>query len=195
MTMVSGNQQIIFRELSRWGAIWSNSAPVANELRYDWAERWLRLHSMKDHGRLPEDGEELEEAWARFQELYVATFGGPVDGIHCFVVGESCVEEFAPTSDALGLASGVFFESWLLDPEDAEGGNYPVWLHKNQICFGKLRPLFVSCARDRSMVTISDLEFKNLINIYDGGFNIFSTDQSKLDKLAIQYESWLPPQL
>jgi hypothetical protein len=181
-----------------WASTYPKTIPVSWCLKYDYPERWFRIHSLPASKRYAANPKEWEILLDRQNKIITKLLGRKSKTI--FVTGEYHLEgkkELLPISEVESIKAYSFTKAvpvnlHTLDPEEYEPGQVykPIFTEltweKNkfdhllkEIADDLLKAFFISPSRHCILAP------------YDGGMDIILKDTSKRDKYKAKYADWL----
>ncbi|MCI0158491.1 hypothetical protein KNO15_17450 [Leifsonia shinshuensis] len=181
------------RLTARWNEVWPGSEPAGHLLRYAYAERWVRFHSLPDGKRYAETTAESDAILDR----------------HLTVLRELLASEessalvlIAQEWDRADLAGGwtrtapVAWWPWRTHTEPDEDGLPSLTTYfwaADARTPTDLAPLLRLVADDRAHLLVAPPSLEWIYAPYDGGADIVLADRSRRDGLAAAHPDWLSP--
>ncbi|WP_018628488.1 DUF3885 domain-containing protein [Niabella aurantiaca] len=183
-----------------WKTNYPGTIPISHCFKYDFPERWLRIHSLPESKRYPETQEEWEILLSRQNKIINDLLGYKTTIL--VVIGEYFFEGQEPydileseySLEDCSLVSLNPIDLHKLWPDEHDKGQLfiakfcqQVWIPKRfdkllkDIAQYYLRAFFVS------------LENKYIIAPYDGGMDIILNDTKTRDHYKEKYKLWLSP--
>ncbi|MFI6903948.1 hypothetical protein ACIBKY_21980 [Nonomuraea sp. NPDC050394] len=184
-------------ELSeRWQANWPDCPPDGSELRWLYASRWVRFHSLPESKRYADTPAEYDILLHRHNTVLSALFNGQeVFVVTAAYTGERELVEPLKYPEPLTLNPGA--RLWMTVTEDEEGEEFSIYSHmlvtRRSWRPGVLDPLLRAVADDViAGVLITDMRMSRIYHPYDGGADCILESTAERDRLEVSCEDWLP---
>jgi hypothetical protein len=174
-----------------WDSILEGCEPEAHNLKHLFKTRWVRFHSLPQSKRYPENEQEYQEVFSRYNKI---------------------LRELSPNSSEIIIILSEYSES--LKPKKPE--NYLDELFPDSICWRtvkdseeddlywhthtkkikytgmELNELLRLVANDKARnVIIICIETQSVFHPYDGGMDVILTSTIARDNLKAKYKNWL----
>ena len=179
-----------------WNNTFDGMPPVAHELKIQFADRWVRFHSLPESKRYPETEAEYQEVLSRHNQVLSELCSSCSDVYIVAPEYSSVLEPKPPGPELEGVLQNP--EYWqsvpMHDPE--EGEEFHSYWH-----------LYYECAKwesgslDRIFKQVANDELRNIMVInptlgwvfhpYDGGADVILQNESKMQQLKNKFKGWL----
>ncbi|MBW8201638.1 DUF3885 domain-containing protein [Flagellimonas abyssi] len=174
-----------------WNKEYPESLPINHELKWNYPDRWLRVHSLPESKRYADSMEEYKILLDRQNQLINDLIGEKSDVFISFGLYTS--DQPKDNNEEL-TEFGGFLKVWTIDlhkerPEEYEDEMYfdiyVKWENGNRdeiltaIADDEIRAMFVSPSK------------KCVIAPYDGGVDLIVDSMEKRDSLRDKYKDWL----
>jgi hypothetical protein len=167
--------------------------PIGYICRQALQDRWLRIHSLPESKRYPEDEAEFRELLQRHNEVATAVLG---EGSQCVLFAVSYDEQPGPAdmSDLPCVDGSAVLQVPQLSfrPSDEL---VPLWARVAAIVMswrrGALDPLLREVAEDRTRVIVANLGLGTAYAPYDGGADLILGSAEAVGPAKAAWRPWL----
>jgi hypothetical protein len=183
-----------------WDAAFPDCSPEATDLKYVFASRWVRIHSLPGSKRYPETEAERQQVLGRSREVLQQLGATAQSTVVCVTQTFSARGNASLSDDPRG---GWEWLSWDESPEDPPWPEneplpdpYERWVHLvvHELSVSELDPLLTSVADDESCgVIVLPPDFAWAFHPYDGGADIIAPTVLERDLLRERFAEWLSP--
>lgn len=178
-----------------WNSRWRGCRPIAHELRFAYADRWIRFHSLPQSKRYPDTESEYAVVLQRYNTVLDEL------GVH-----GSLLVVTADWTDAAGVsfdprqtrarlaADGVHWQTILEDPDDdREHPAYTqLYISARPWRIGVVNDILRAVADDElAGVILAPSDLRWLYHPYDGGADVILPTQAERDALKERHQGWL----
>jgi hypothetical protein len=157
--------------------------PLSHLMRSEFPEYWLRIHSLPESKRYPEDEAERQIVLDRYARFGTALLG---ERAPCLVI-ESRFNGYERTEE---LMPGL---SWtpIHRVDESDEDFYDSWMAQTIWDAAKFRALLLAIADDQEQNVAFVSEVTDCVFIpYDGGSDGFSFDTALLQRLRDEFAPW-----
>ncbi|VAW36449.1 hypothetical protein MNBD_GAMMA01-192 [hydrothermal vent metagenome] len=177
-----------------WQKEFSEFLPFCHSLKYNYPDRWFRIHSLPNSKRYADTKDEYQTIINRQNQLFDTVIGERTNIMLVFAICTYDVtnENYAKIIDYKEFRKIKTINLSQTEPENYEDNifldiyvKYTRW-HKNEynkilkaIADDKVRFLFVCPSKNR------------IIGPYDGGVDVIMENEVARDKMKIKYKNWL----
>jgi hypothetical protein len=169
-----------------WVQSFGSVAPLGWQLRREWPERWLRLHTLPDSKRYADN--EAEHAEVRRRQLAVAeeVLGA---GKPCWIV--------VPTYESSEIPSRRFDELSGLDltrafSRSADVGEVTFWAAHSTWQLAQFKEALRSISDD-GLQALWAADDRSIFAPYDGGIDVITQSVAILARLKVRFSAWRSP--
>ncbi len=156
--------------------------PVAHLMRAAFPEHWLRIHSLPESKRYPEDDAEREIIFARYSNFGSALLG---ENAPCLLI-QSCFNGFPRP----GLMPELDWKQ-IHRVGDDEDDSWNSWVASTLWQPANFKELLLDIAEEReAKISFLSTQTDCIFSPYDGGADGFSFDTSLLKRLFEEFAPW-----
>ena len=157
--------------------------PLSHLMREAFPEYWLRIHSLPDSKRYPEDEAERQTVFDRHSRFGSALLG---ERAQCLVI-QSCFNDFLRSAELMPELEWTQIHRVVESDEDA----WDSWMAHTIWDAAAFRTLLLAIADDREAHIAFVSEVTDCVFIpYDGGADGFSFDTALLQRLSLEFAPW-----
>jgi len=177
-----------------WNKEYPESFPINYELKWNYPDRWFRIHSLPESKRYPDSADEYKILLDRQNQLINDLLGEDSEVVITFGL---YTNDLTNDNYREMTAFGKFLQVLTIDlhegrPEEYEDEMYldiymncEKWENEDRdeilkaIAYDEIRAMFVSPSK------------KCVIAPYDGGVDVIVDSMEKRDSLKVKYKDWL----
>jgi len=181
-----------------WNSVYPGTLPIPHDFKYDYSDRWFRIHSLPGSKRYPENDEEWQILLGRQNEIISDLLRDSSRIL--FVTGEFTSEnhiELHPLEKVHSITNLSFtlldpMDLHELNPEEYETGQYylPRFSEQNWEP-GKFDEILKDIADDNLRAFIVSTDKVLVVAPYDGGMDFILEDTKTRDAYKAKYSDWL----
>jgi hypothetical protein len=158
--------------------------PLAHMMRQTFPDYWLRIHSLPESKRYPEDEAERQTVFDRHSRFGSALLG---ERAHCLII-QSRFNGFQRSAELMPELEWTQIHQVCEDDEDV----WDSWMAHTTWDAAAFRTLLMAIADDREAHVSFVSEVTDCVFIpYDGGADGFSFDTALLRRLKEEFAPWL----
>jgi hypothetical protein len=180
-----------------WEQRWPTSRPIAHELPYTQADRWVRFHSLPGSKRYADN----EREYAEIIRRHGIVLDELTDGSGEPLLAVTCSWSDRPRPRRLSIWSSAVrrrAKYWQSILEDDSDPTFLIWTHLGitRMSTGgrRLNRLLRRVADDKTAgVIVADPDLRWLYHPYDGGADVIAATSSQRDALRDRHATWLSP--
>ncbi|MGE3802533.1 MAG: hypothetical protein AB7H80_16065 [Candidatus Kapaibacterium sp.] len=157
--------------------------PIAHLMRGAFPEYWLRIHSLPNSKRYPDDEAERQIVFDRHSQFGTALLG---EHVRCLVI-QSCFNGFSRSAELLPELE------WrpIHQVVESDGEAWNSWMAYTTWDVAAFRTLLLAIADEREAHIAFVSEVTDCVFIpYDGGADGFSFDTELLRRLSEEFAPW-----
>lgn len=176
-----------------WRNEFGDTPPIAHRLKFDFENRWFRIHTLPGSKRYPDTNNEFLVILHRHNQVLGELFGNQRN---YFLVTPSRSDRLDPVRDAKTQAMGLQKVFWQTVPDDDLDKNAPYYCH----LFVDLM-IWQKQSADPLLTLIADDELRGVLFVsvqnnflyhpYDGGADIILQDSLTRDRWKTHFKTWL----
>ena len=183
-----------------WKLVYPETIPISHYLKYDYPERWFRIHSLPRSKRYADNEQEWDILLDRQNKLITDLIGNSSNFI--LVTGDHSSEgytELHPLEEASSISQILFVSLDIIDLHKLSPGEYELGqvykpLFSEQIWqTKKFDNLLKDIAEDRLKAFLLSVDKELMIAPYDGGVDIILKDTATRNAYKEKYHDWLSP--
>ena len=178
-----------------WNERFPNCPPLSYMFKHCLPDRWLRIHSLPESKRYPDNLQEQREVLRRFNSMLFSLIGkaSTVTICHAVFDGDNSSNSFSLKDLDLKLFDRIPKDSY--DPEENEE---PIFVNcyfaEVQIEHGDLDDIFLSVALDEiENLFVFHAESNRIFAPYDGGADIILESSETRYVYSRTFADWLSP--
>lgn len=181
-----------------WNAHFPETIPIQHHFKYDYSDRWFRIHSLPESKRYAETPEEWQILLERQNTVATELLG---DGSKIIIVtGEynfkNAIEihllEDATSMNQFEVTKLPPIPMHQLSPDEFEDGDVYIPRFTIETWFPhKFDDIFRNIANDDLRAFFISIENKNIVAPYDGGVDLIVKDEAERDRYKKKYNDWL----
>jgi hypothetical protein len=174
-----------------WADRFGQTPPLGYRLRQAFPERWLRIHSLPESKRYPQNAAELEIMLERHATVATEVLGR---GAECLVVTATYHERVALGTTARWPDRGErSFECFatMAEQGDQLPSDVSFWVAPSRWDPDAERDVLVGIADDRVRVLWLGIESGQVYAPYDGGADLILAEPGHRRVLSLAYRDWL----
>jgi len=183
---------------SLWAKRYPATAPISYLFKYDFADRWFRIHSLPESKRYANNDKEWEILLTRQNSIITDILGE--DSKIILVTGEYHDDE-SPELHPIGEVNSIkefkFINLDVIDlhkllPNEYDPGRiYRPMFHADEWQKGKYDNVLRDIANDEVRVSFVSVDSDTIVAPYDGGVDLILKDSQTRDSYKIKYRAWL----
>lgn len=175
---------------TQWESRFGSALPLGWSLRGMIPGRWVRIHSLPDSRRYPENQEDRGLLLRRHSAVADAVLGR---GARCLLYVPRYLAPDEPSGPVKLLSlEDLVFESWQVKAPDFECS-----IHSASAFWdaGKFEPTLLSVAEGTERVLFLSLDTEQIYAPYDGGADLFLQSESQVREVRTRFAAWLSARL
>ncbi len=173
----------------RWERRWPGADPLGNVLRVEYADQWVRFHSLPESNRYAENAAEYDEILLRHRAVLHELLGsGSTADLHV-VAADWGWQDLSAGWSKRQLPSAWPWRSSRADEDPAAGRNY-FWATSG-LSEPELDSLLLAAADDQGHFVIGAPDLDWLYCPYDGGADVLLPSTTERDALKARHADWL----
>lgn len=182
-----------------WALNFADTIPIQHYFRYDYTDRWFRIHSLPESKRYADNEEEWCILLDRQNKIITDLLGN--DSKFILVAGDYSSEgyrELHPLQEVNSISKIPFvlldpIDLNKLSPDEYEIGQFYKPMFSEQIWQpNKFDSILKDIADDHLRVFFISVDKKLIIAPYDGGIDIILNDPETRNIYKQKYSDWLP---
>lgn len=174
-----------------WERRWHRVEPLGYLLRVEYADQWVRFHSLPESQRYAESATERDEILRRHRTVLRELHGSP-DTAALWVVAADWDWKDLAGGWSRGLVAGAWpWRTGHEDDDDPGAGLHYFWAASG-LSGGEVDSLLLAAADDRARFLIGAPDLGWLYCPYDGGADVLLPDRVERDVLKDRHADWLP---
>ena len=173
-----------------WENRWSSADPLGYELRVEYADQWVRFHSLPDSKRYAENDAEYDEILRRHLTV-LRELQGSAAAPELQVIGA----DWDWNDFAAGCSKRMLPGAWpwrSREPDDYTEGHRYFWATTG-LSDPQLDGLLLAAADDAGRFVIGAPDLEWLYCPYDGGADVLLPSSVERDALRSRHQDWLSP--
>jgi hypothetical protein len=181
-----------------WSSTYPDTIPISHYFRYDFNDRWFRIHSLPESKRYAENETDWNILLDRQNKIITDIIGENSKVI--IVTGDFYYEghiELHPITDSKSITDMSFISLDNIDlhkisPYEYDQGQIYRPIISEQIWqANKFNNLLIEIADEKLSAFFISLENKSIIAPYDGGIDIILNDSEAKKDYKEKYKDWL----
>jgi hypothetical protein len=174
-----------------WHKVYGNIEPLAEELKNELKNRWLRIHTLEGSKRYAENPNEKKTILSRHNSvLDTLHTGGPLIVLTC--IWSDSMDHETPEASK-GEAPAIYWQSFIQFVYDDGSKTYRhIYAATIDWALSSLDELLVEVAEDEiAGVIITPQDLSWLYHPYDGGGDIIARSEEEKEELKQRFSEWL----
>ena len=177
-----------------WNKEYPESLPINHELKWNYPDRWLRVHSLPESKRYADSVEEYKILLNRQNQLINDLIGEKSEVVISFGLYSN---DFTNDNYKELTDFGEFIKVFTIDlhkerPEEYEDEMYlDIYVKTENWKSGNRDEILKAIADDEIRAMFVSPSNKCIIAPYDGGVDVIVDSMEKRDSLKVKYKDWL----
>lgn len=182
-----------------WKEKWGDSSLLADRLKYEHGDKFLRFYSLPDGKRYADNDKEATKILFR-QNILISDLTESHSNTLLLILPQSSnSKEVEPLDKNAQVGKPQFWKTINGDESETDPA-MKTYNHMYVSSFewheGAIDNILSQVSEDVIWgVIIAPLDFSFIYHPYDGGSDVFSTSQIKLDELRVKYPDWVADSL
>lgn len=198
MAVISRHSVTAEEFITFWTSAYPKTVVLSYYFKYDYVDRWFRIHSLPKSKRYAEDEEEWQLLLDRQNTIITDLLGNGEEFL--LVTGDAEMEgytELDPLSEVKSIQNFSFtfltpIDLHKLSPEEYEEGHIYKPMFSQQIWqLNKFNDLLKDIANDEHRAFLVSTQNNCIVAPYDGGIDFIVKDQQTKEALKQKYSEWL----